>query len=237
MKKAVLSGVGLLVCLSAAAFASYPVTDFFGQNYFGSPTSNFNVTGSEALLSVADTAAPSSFGTVAIVGYGFTPDRPDPITLQGDISRNGGDSDCGLLQQLLPGTFSAYFMSIDFQLGKFNLGRLVDGEEVAHLDDVAITGWDADETYHMEFVYNDGNMTGSLYDSLDQLVGSLSATDKTYTENPYCGFLASTNYTGLPGTGMDSTVGSFGNLEVVPEPATLLLLGSGLAMLKLRRRK
>lgn len=228
--------IALAMLMASTVFAEDPLSDVFAINGLGDPTSMFLVNEPVAsTYTVNDTLSPASGGAASIVGYGLTPAYSGTLLAEAEISRFGGDSICGLMHQLDVVNLNAYYLSIDYFTGQLDLNRLANGALDTNIDFVAITGFDPDEAYFMEFSYSDnGDMLGELFDESDTLVATVSGNDTTYTTNLHLGILTTTN---VGNGGLDSTRGSFAEYDVIPEPMTLTLLGVGAAGLIARRKR
>ena len=205
-----------------------------GLNQDGSPNTNISTEIDPPDITLESSTAITLGGAPIVAAvYGGAISYTDTLLVSVDISRDGGDSDCGILLNYNPAAGgTGYLTTVGFHSGYFDIFKINNGVQEG-LTQVAIADFDADTVYSVDFTYKDGHLTASIYDGTS-LKGSLSADDSSYTAGTV-GALASTT---LMQGGANSTAGTFANYDVsdVPEPATMSLLAVG-AVAMLRRRK
>jgi hypothetical protein len=114
-----------------------------------------------------------------------------------NVSRFGGDSDCGVMLKFDPIAMTGYGLFIDFHStsGVVDIMKLTGagGNVQIHVQQGSITNWDKDGTYQLVLKYLDGRLYGKVCNSSGAEVCSVSGNDSDYAANTYCGVLAVTN--------------------------------------------
>lgn len=236
--------VACVLCIASASFAQFNITNSMAINAVGGDPTGYTATIANPNITLDSdpypvvAAGPTYPGASAIAAFGLAPSYVDALVVKADVSSNGGDSDCGLILKFNNSALSGYMLSIDFKSAAVDIMKITGGvgSQVSGTH-ATISGFSLTETYSMRFTYDDGFMTGQILDHLGNLKASVSGTDSDYEAYTLTGVLASTNFTGGAGTGLNSTKGLFENYSAVPEPVTVLLLGAGIVGFIARRKR
>jgi hypothetical protein len=204
-------------------YAALPDGFQFAESYFSDGVqleSNIPVTsgGAAAVFGVVNEMFDSPVRVRAVVN----PDGEDDLWLN-----------VGVLAHMNPLLGNAYSLTIKYDEGSHSadISKVTGGTTIVGLDSDGIPSFSTTDTYILELDVVGAHLTGRVYDTADNLLLTLSATDNDPYTSGVAGILAQRDET-------DPTLlGVFGMVSAVPEPSSLLLLVLGVLALVPRRRR
>jgi hypothetical protein len=187
-----------------------------------------------------NTTAAKDGGGGATDGFGFVNEIFGETGISADINAKPSVGRQNLLGVIGRGNAvngTAYVAAVDFANSFFAIGRSDDFFDflIPLAIDTSII-IDPSETYRIEFFLRGSNLTAGLTEtSTGDLVSLVSAVDAFYSSG-VAGILVETEYdfNDFP---LAPIIGTFDDVEAVPEPSAISLLGWGVGALVLLRRR
>ena len=197
----------------------------------------FSATSGGGQLLLQDSRTIGAGGAAAGFGLVVTESFSSPgVVVRSVLNPNGIAlaEDIGVLAHLHPEARNGYALTIDFDGtgGSFDLSRITNSAATG-IGSGTISDFNPLGTYIVELTVAGPQITGRVFDSEENLLGTLESTDETPWPGGLAGVVAQTGAS-------NALFGAFGltSATAVPEPSSLVALGMlGITGVYLRRRR